>query len=279
MPAFIRSRVGASLALLLLALVAAAGLADRAVGLLPRTPAGAGEAALEENLARAAALFATARALNAAISVAQSAEVSAGVGVQGTVSPGQALDPVNDLVERFSSVMLTATVALSGTLLLVQAGDLWGLSVLLPAGLGLVLLSLWLPGAAGAGARRAGLVLLVAALLAKAGLPAAVLLTEAMAQRLIDPGIAAAGATLEAVEVPGLAAAGEDPGWLERLRAMNDVTGQVTRAVQAAGDLADDIVQLTVAYTLKIVVLPLGTLWLLGRVLELLIAGLVPRRD
>ncbi|HYE52008.1 MAG TPA: hypothetical protein VEB20_20605 [Azospirillaceae bacterium] len=279
MPAFIRSRVGASLALLLLALVAAAGLADRAVGLLPRTPAGAGEAALEENLARAAALFATARGLNAAISVAQSAEVSAGVGVQGTVSPGQALDPVNDLVERFSSVMLTATVALSGTLLLVQAGDLWGLSVLLPAGLGLVLLSLWLPGAAGAGARRAGLVLLVAALLAKAGLPAAVLLTEAMAQRLIDPGIAAAGATLEAVEVPGLAAAGEDPGWLDRLRAMNDVTGQVTRAVQAAGDLADDIVQLTVAYTLKIVVLPLGTLWLLGRVLELLIAGLVPRRD
>ena len=279
MPAFIRSRVGASLALLLLALVAAAGLADRAVGLLPRTPAGAGEAALEENLARAAALFATARGLNAAISVAQSAEVSAGVGVQGTVSPGQALDPVNDLVERFSSVMLTATVALSGTLLLVQAGDLWGLSVLLPAGLGLVLLSLWLPGAAGAGARRAGLVLLVAALLAKAGLPAAVLLTEAMAQRLIDPGIAAAGATLEAVEVPGLVSAGEDPGWLERLRAMNDVTGQVTRAVQAAGDLADDIVQLTVAYTLKIVVLPLGTLWLLGRVLELLIAGLVPRRD
>ncbi|HYC01679.1 MAG TPA: hypothetical protein VED40_00205 [Azospirillaceae bacterium] len=275
-----RSRLAASLALLLAILVAATGLADRALTLLPQTPAEAGERLLQENLTRAAALFATARALNAAISVAQSAEVTAGVGVQGTVSPGQALDPINDLVERFSAVMLTATVALGGTVLLVQAGDLWGLSVLLPLGLGLVLLALWIPGTAGHGLRRAGLILLVAAGLAKVGLPAAVMLTEGMAERLLDPRIATATANLEAIEVPAMpTGAGDDPGWLERLRGMSDITGQVSRAFAAAGGLADEIIDLTVAWTLKIVVLPLGTLWLLARLLELLIAGLVPRRE
>src|SRR5512143_2808914 len=67
----------------------------------------------QQALKRALVTFAIARGLNAVISVAQGTEVSiepAGVGVNFT--PGQILDPINDLIEWFSWVMLMAATSL-----------------------------------------------------------------------------------------------------------------------------------------------------------------------
>lgn len=82
--------------------LALSGVADRA-----------GENYLEQSLKRAFVAFAVSRALNGVISVAQETEISvepAGVGV--TLLPGQILDPINDLIERFSWVMLAASTSL-----------------------------------------------------------------------------------------------------------------------------------------------------------------------
>ena len=62
---------------------------------------------------RALISFGIAKTLNGVISVAQGTEVAiqpAGVGLNFT--PGQILDPVNDLVERFSWVMLASSTSL-----------------------------------------------------------------------------------------------------------------------------------------------------------------------
>ena len=61
----------------------------------------------DQALRRALVTFAVARTLNGVISVAQGTELAvepAGVGV--ILGVGQILDPINDLIERFSSVML-----------------------------------------------------------------------------------------------------------------------------------------------------------------------------
>ena len=63
-------------------------------------------------LAKAVVAFATARAINGAVSVAQSTTVSVGFGAGVEVSPGEILDPINDLVEDYSSVMKLAIVSL-----------------------------------------------------------------------------------------------------------------------------------------------------------------------
>lgn len=87
---------------------------------------------IDAGLKRALISFATARALNAVISVAQGTEVAvepAGVGVVFT--PGQILDPVNDLVEQFSDLMLAASVAFGIQKLLISIGAYWGVSLLL----------------------------------------------------------------------------------------------------------------------------------------------------
>ena len=67
---------------------------------------------LEQTSQRALAMFAIARGLNAAISVIQSIDLGFTLGVSATLSPGEVLDPLNDLIERFSLVMLIASVAL-----------------------------------------------------------------------------------------------------------------------------------------------------------------------
>ena len=62
---------------------------------------------------RALVAFALARGLNGVISVAQGTEVAfqpAGVGINFT--PGEVLDPINDLVERFSWIMMLASSSL-----------------------------------------------------------------------------------------------------------------------------------------------------------------------
>ena len=62
---------------------------------------------------RALISFGVAKTLNGVISVAQGTEVAiqpAGVGVN--FAPGQILDPINDLVERFSWVMLASSTSL-----------------------------------------------------------------------------------------------------------------------------------------------------------------------
>ena len=87
---------------------------------------------VDEGLQRAFVTFATARAMNAAISVGQGTEVAIqpmGVGV--TLAPGQLLNPINDLVENFSSLMMAACIALGAQKILIHIGGHWIVSFLL----------------------------------------------------------------------------------------------------------------------------------------------------
>lgn len=95
---------------------------------------------LDSALTRAMIGFGLARTLNGVISVAQGTEFAvqpAGVGVN--FSPGEILDPINDLVERFSWVMLLATSSLGVQKILLEVSSWAGISVLL-AGAGLFFL-------------------------------------------------------------------------------------------------------------------------------------------
>jgi hypothetical protein len=86
---------------------------------------------LDSLFRRALVTFALARTLNGVISAVQGTEVAlqpAGVGV--TLTPGQILDPVNDLVERFSWIMLGAVISLGIQQVLLEVGHWWVLRVL-----------------------------------------------------------------------------------------------------------------------------------------------------
>ncbi|MDP1527013.1 MAG: hypothetical protein Q8M20_14465 [Rhodocyclaceae bacterium] len=89
---------------------------------------------VDAGLKRALVSFASARALNAVISVAQGTEIAAtpaGIGVQ--LSVGQILDPVNDVVEQFSQLMLAASIAFGIEKILISIGAYWMVSLVITA--------------------------------------------------------------------------------------------------------------------------------------------------
>ena len=61
-----------------------------------------------ETTVESVGLYAISRGINAAISILQSTDIGVGIGVNSSIEIGQFLDPVNDAIERFSTVLVWA---------------------------------------------------------------------------------------------------------------------------------------------------------------------------
>lgn len=89
---------------------------------------------VDSSLKRALVSYGTVRTLNAVISFAQGTEVSLQpLGFGLNLAPGQILDPVNDLVEQLSQVLLIASVALGIQKILLSIGANWLVSLVFTA--------------------------------------------------------------------------------------------------------------------------------------------------
>jgi ABC-type multidrug transport system fused ATPase/permease subunit len=89
---------------------------------------------------------ALARGLNGVISVAQGTEIAVQpIGIGVTITAGQILDPLNDLVERFSWLALVASASLGTQLLLTEIATEPLISQALSAMVVVALLVLWWP--------------------------------------------------------------------------------------------------------------------------------------
>ena len=95
---------------------------------------------------RSVVSFAMARGLNAVLSVAQGTELSIepmGLGV--TLTPGQILDPVNDLIERFSWIMLASSTSIGMQEIFLEISAWTVFSRLINAVFALTVAALWWP--------------------------------------------------------------------------------------------------------------------------------------
>jgi len=95
---------------------------------------------IDRSLINATLLFATARGLNATISVIESTTVSFSIlGIGGNIAPGELLGPINDMAEEFASWMQTsiASLALQKVLLSVVSDTLFKVALTL-VGLALI---------------------------------------------------------------------------------------------------------------------------------------------
>ena len=67
---------------------------------------------INNSLTKSAITYATLRGLNAAVSVIQESSLSMGIGVEANIAIGQAVDPINDAIERFSDMITLSIWAL-----------------------------------------------------------------------------------------------------------------------------------------------------------------------
>ncbi|MGD8733359.1 MAG: hypothetical protein PVI08_02660, partial [Gammaproteobacteria bacterium] len=206
---------------------------------------------LDTSLSRAFITFATARGLNAAVSAVQGTEVSLGVGASATLSVGEVLDPVNDLVEQFADLMLLATVSLGIQQVLLSMGQHAFVKLFLTA-----VLVLW--GSLYVVARAAprwlsGLLIL--ALMARFAIPLAAIGNDVVFRVFLEEnymasesaiGSAVANAEILSPE-PQPPAAPDEPdeqGWIEELKGLHRQLQQgldVGARLQRLEDLRQDV--------------------------------------
>lgn len=96
------------------------------------------------SLKNSAITYGVVRAMNATISLIQGTEIAASpAGVGFTFSVGEILDPINDLVERFSFVVMFAMASLALQKILIGIGASIGFNVLLCVAIIWYLINLW----------------------------------------------------------------------------------------------------------------------------------------
>ncbi len=98
----------------------------------------------EEGLNRALVTYGVSRGLNGVISVVQGTEVAIEpVGIGMTFTPGQILDPINDLIERFSTIVLISGTAFGIQRVFLEITSTTGFSVFVSFVTILALVLMW----------------------------------------------------------------------------------------------------------------------------------------
>ncbi|MGE0875384.1 MAG: hypothetical protein AB7O31_12010 [Burkholderiales bacterium] len=227
---------------------------------------------VEAGLKRALVSFASARALNAVISVVQGTEVSVQLaGFGPTFTPGQALDPINDLVEQFSTLMLFASVSFGVQLLLIKFGAYWAVSLALTLAALLWAWSTW----RGPQERLWPTRLLVGLLLVRFAVPLVAVTSESGFQLLLADRYKADQERIElsASRVASLSTPAVPPqpgeGLAERFKrwlstgtdAVKELSGRVDDLKKLATDMVEHIVMLIAVFSVQTLVLPLALLW------------------
>jgi hypothetical protein len=242
---------------------------------------------------RALITFALARTLNGVISAVQGTEIAlqpAGVGV--TLTPGQILDPVNDLVERFSVIMLGATLSLGIQQVFLDVGQWWGVRVLVAV---LGLLWLWArmvkvtrPHSPLGNSEQTLLRVFIIVFFLRFAVPVAMIANEALYGLFLESRyqesaqvIETAGMQIEKVSArPLVEEPDEEASLFETLeRALDsaretlDIKRRVEYIKERAADVVEHMIQLSVVFILQTGILPIAFLWLFLQLLKQLFRG------
>lgn len=229
---------------------------------------------IANGLTRSLAVFAAARALGAVISVAQGTQLDVKpVGVGVSFAPGQALQPLNEFIDQFATVMLVASVSFGIQLLLIEIGTHWLVSALLSAA---VVGALLLNRTGRAGSARWLRSTLVLLLVIRFAVPMAALANGALHRNFMEEGYRAELASIERSPAAVLGrsaapagAAAADEGLGARLRQwmpdLNDLRSGYDAMQKAAADWSLTIVKLISLFILQTVLLPVLFLWLAWR--------------
>jgi len=237
----------------------------------------ASEEQAEDALKNALVTFAVARTLNGVISAAQGTEVALEPGGVGVVlSVGEILDPINDLIERFSTVMLIAASSLGLQMLLLNITSWWGVSGFLFAAATGFLVVIWAPRSTAAQYAGPALRILLFLLFVRFAVPVLIVGTTLISDAFLAPKQAEATAILrdttediERINEEAQTVPPDEQSFMDRLGEMIDESLQSMRVgarmkelKESASNAAEHIVSLIAIFVLQTILLPLLFLWL-----------------
>lgn len=234
---------------------------------------------------RAFVTFALARTINGVISVVQGTEVAlqpAGVGV--TLTPGQILDPVNDLVERFSWIMMGATISLGVQNVLLDISAWWVIQILFALLAAWMLIRIWYPGQDSHVQRTLLKRVFLLMLFIRFAVPVMLIANDLLYQQFLEQRyqqsteiISEAGRELEQIKEEASEEESQDTddsmlysitrAWSSTVNSI-DLSGRLKRMQAQAADVIEHLIQLSVVFVLQTALLPVAFLWFFAQVIK-----------
>jgi len=240
-----------------------------------------GHSYTESSFKRALITFGIARGLNGVISVAQGTEVAlqpAGIGVN--FAPGQILDPANDLIERFSNVMLICSASLGVQRLVLDIIAWPGFTALMAVFFVAVFCLMWFKYPVNKSLRQTIYRFTVVIIILRFAVPGFAIVNEGLYHLFIAPQYEMSKQKLEettqvisaihddtqqTTTVPN-----SDPSLLDGFKRFYDTTVSqidISKRVEAykaaAAELSEYTINLIVVFVLQTILFPLLFLWIL----------------
>jgi len=241
----------------------------------------------EQGLERTLLTYAVSRSLNGVISVAQGTEVAvspAGIGL--TFAPGQILDPINDLIERFSWVVLVSSTSLGIQRLLLEITATPIISWLLTLMLVISVFRIWFYKPLDKGLTNWPNIInkvLIILIVIRFIIPVIAITNEGLYLNFMQPKYEVAQAELEQAsdqiqlinqDTRGeLELNDEDKGifekaenWLNQTQQSLDVDKQMQSLKTAAADISKQVINMIVIFVVQSIIFPLMFLWMLIKI-------------
>lgn len=257
---------------------------------------------INRTMLKAGVTYAVARGLNATISLIQESRIGFDFFVSGEVALFEILDPVNDLVEKFSTVMLISTVSLGIQKVALEIGKLVGISILLTSSLILLLISFVLPDRMGhvkGIVKNVGLKVLIVAIIIRISIPVIALVSSGVNTVFLEKKYNDAQKELERAHEKGKEAniilddyvmerekqglfkkKGQIEPSLDRTvqgkegnreeKFSLNIKESFTRVVNALKNITNYIIDLVIIFIVQTIIIPLLTLWGLMRITQLI---------
>ena len=251
-----------------------------------------GQAYLQDTFKKAVGLFAVVRGINGVISVVQNTAVAvspAGVGVN--LALGEILDPVDDLIERFSEVLLVSTTALGVQMVFARLGTWLGLEIILPLALLLLAAGMWFTGERSGRVKAFGVRLAAVALVIRFCVPLVSLVGDRIYAHFLAAQYETAAVSFGEMEqeVKGLeireAPGAEEPAsglvqgakqFYQHAVSAIQLEKKLQRLKDKMGRYAEHTINLIIVFVLQTILIPLAILWVFLRLAASAAAAVLP---
>ena len=234
---------------------------------------------LDDAVKKSVFTFAIVRGINGLISVVQGTYIAvtpAGLGV--TLAAGEILDPLNDIIERFSLVMLISTTSLGIQKVLMEAGIWFGFKVLISFSMLILLIGTWIPKIQSINLKTLGYKLIVISIVVRFGIPVVAVSSGEIYGLFLKDKYEESTESLEKIrgeiEESNLTEENKDQkqeqGLLDSLKdkyqnltGSMDLRNKLTALKDTVSNAVEYIINLIVVFVLQTILIPLLVLWAL----------------
>lgn len=211
-------------------------------------------------------VYALARGLNAVISVAQGTEMSIEpMGVGLSLTPGEILDPLNDLIEQVSFVLLVASASLGVQNILLSLGDT-GVFRLLLVLLVVVAITVCLMRGVSSNVKQGFIKLVIILTVLRLVVPAMVLVSHQLQDWLAterQQALYTLQSTRDEVDIINAQTSEDDSSWFDNFKKPFDIQARLDNVKHKAEQSVEAAVYLLAEFVLIMVLVPLLFLYLM----------------